>query len=45
MIQYRLLPWSFSPLPIGLWTFVASTTASRRPCSALPTIFSALPSP
>ena len=43
MIHSREFPRSFSPGPIGLWNFVASTTSSRRPLSALPTISSDSP--
>src|SRR5438067_465265 len=39
------LPRSFGPLPISPWTLVASTTSSRRPSRALPTISSDRPSP
>ena len=44
MIQRRELPNSFGSSPIVPWTFVASTTLSRRPpASALPTISSDSP--
>ena len=33
----------FGSSPIGAWNFVASTTSSRRPASALPTISSDSP--
>ena len=42
-IQRRLLPERFGPSPIAPWNFVASTTSSRRPASALPTIVSDSP--
>jgi hypothetical protein len=43
--QRRELPPRFRSSPIAKWPFVASTTASRRPSSALPTIVSASPAP
>src|SRR3954447_9429771 len=42
-IQRRELPNSFGSSPIGPWTLVASTTLSRLPFSALPTISSDSP--
>ena len=45
MIHRREFPRWFSPGPIGLWNFVASTTSSRiDPFSARPTISSERPS-
>jgi len=42
-IHRRVFPNSFGSSPIFPWTFVASTTLSRRPASALPTISSDSP--
>ncbi len=42
-IQRRELPLRFGPSPIREWNFVASTTSSRRPASALATISSDSP--
>src|SRR5215210_1421071 len=43
MIQRRELPYWLGSSPIVPWTFVARTTSSRRPASALPTISSDSP--
>jgi hypothetical protein len=43
VIQRRELPPLFGPSPNGKWTFVASTTSSRRPRNAFPTISSDSP--
>ena len=42
-IQRRELPRRFGPSPIGKCTLVASTTSSRRPWRAFPTISSDSP--
>src|SRR3954453_23723342 len=42
-IQRRVLPNWLGSSPIGPWTLVASTTSSRRPANALPTISSDSP--
>ena len=43
MIQRRDPPRRFGSSPIGMKNLVASTTSSRRPFSALPTISSDSP--
>ena len=43
MIRAREVPWSLGPSPIGMPTFVASRTLSRRPSTALPRISSDSP--
>ena len=45
VFQRRELPLWFGPSPIVPWNFVARTTSSRRPASALPTISSDSPRP
>jgi hypothetical protein len=43
MSQRRDRPPRLGPSPIGMYAFVASTTSSRRPASAFPTITSDSP--
>jgi hypothetical protein len=43
MIHLRDVPCRFGSCPIGRPNFVASTTSSRRPLSALPTTISDSP--
>jgi hypothetical protein len=43
MIQRRELPLMLGSLPIEPWTLVATTTSSRRPARAVPTISSDSP--